>query len=81
MTLPPYAIARYGVFAAAAIAAISAWLGVSAGASFDFALLRSVFVFVIVTALAFGAEAVLNTGWQPRPIAPAPAPEPEHADE
>jgi hypothetical protein len=38
---------------------MSVWLGQRAGATLDFTLLRAVFVFVIFTALAFGAEAVL----------------------
>lgn len=57
--LPPYTIARYGVYLALAVAALSVWLGMRAGVSLDYALLRSVFFFVIVVALGFGAEAVL----------------------
>lgn len=58
---PPFALARYGTYLAAAVAVISVWLGLRAGFSLDYALLRSVFFFVIVICLAFGAEAVLLT--------------------
>ncbi len=65
MNFRPYTVATYGVYAGAFVAALSVWLGSQAGASLDFALIRAVFVFVIFTALAFGAEAVLTVGWQP----------------
>ncbi|MBK9545977.1 MAG: hypothetical protein IPO51_09025 [Dehalococcoidia bacterium] len=71
--LRPYTVARYGIYAAAGVALISVWLGVRAGTAFDFALLRSVFYFVIVAALGFGAEAVLL--FTPLPAPPPPAPE------
>ena len=58
---PPFAVARYGTYLAAAVAVISVWLGTRAGFSLDYAVLRSVFFFVIVICLAFGAEAVLLT--------------------
>ena len=67
--LPPYTIARYGVYLAGAVAVLSVWLGTRAGAPLDYALLRSVFFFVIVAALSFGAEAVLL-------LTPPPAPQP-----
>ncbi|MBI5948336.1 MAG: hypothetical protein HY875_09370 [Chloroflexi bacterium] len=67
MTFPPFAVARYGVYVAVAIAAISVWLGHQAGASLDWAVMRAVFFFVIVAALGFAAEAVLTVGYQPRP--------------
>ena len=67
--LRPYTIARYGLYAAAAVALLSVWLGTRAGAPLDYALLRSVFFFVIVAALAFGAEAVLL-------LTPVPPPAP-----
>ncbi|MCC6381749.1 MAG: hypothetical protein IT304_04530 [Dehalococcoidia bacterium] len=73
-------VARYGVWLALATAVVSAWLGQRAGASLDFAVLRSVFVFVVVAALGFGAEAVLTVGWRPEPPAPAPRPAPPTAD-
>jgi hypothetical protein len=60
VTWRPYTIARYGVYAAVTMAIVSAWLGTRAGASLDFALMRSVFVFVVVTALGFGAELLLS---------------------
>jgi len=71
MTFPPFEVARYGVYAAIAIAAISMWLGHQAGASLDWALMRAVFFFVIVAALGFAAEAVLTIGYQPRPRPPS----------
>jgi hypothetical protein len=61
----PFAVARYGVWLALAAAAMSAWLGDHAGATFDYVLLRAVFVFVIFVLLGFGAEAVLTVGFQP----------------
>jgi hypothetical protein len=73
--LRPYTIARYGVYAAAAVALLSTWLGMRAGVAFDYALLRATFFFVIVTALAFGAEAVLLL--TPPPPPPSPALEPD----
>lgn len=76
MTFRPLTVARFGVYAALAVAAMSVWLGLQAGATLDYALLRAVFVFVIFTALGFAAEAVLTIGWRP----PAPRPEP-HAPE
>ena len=59
MSLRPYTVARYGIYAALAFAVMSVWLGQRAGATLDYTLLRAVFVFVIFAALAFGAEAVL----------------------
>ncbi len=69
----PMAVARYGVYLALAAAVLSAWLGQRAGATLDFAVLRSVFVFVVVASLGFAAEAVLTIGWRPTPPAPPPA--------
>jgi hypothetical protein len=69
-TLRPYTIARYGVYLAGAVAVISVWLGTRAGSPLDYALLRSVFFFVIVAALSFGAEAVLLL----TPLPPPPQP-------
>jgi hypothetical protein len=69
----PFTVARFGVYAAVAVACMSIWLGQRAGASLDYALLRAVFVFVIFTALGFGAEAILTVDWQqPEPPAPTP---------
>ena len=59
MTLPPYTVARYGLYAAIAIAVVSAWLGLRAGASLDYVVLRGAIVFVIFAGLALAAEAVL----------------------
>lgn len=73
MNLQPFTVARYGVYAAMAIAAMSVWLGQRAGATLDYTLLRGVFVFVIFTALAFGAEAVLMLNVPPQPPESAPA--------
>ncbi|MEO8538500.1 MAG: hypothetical protein ABI577_02075 [bacterium] len=67
-TLRPYTVARFGVYAAAGVSLLSVWLGTRAGASFDYALLRSVFFFVIVAALGFGAEAVLLLTPVPPPV-------------
>lgn len=78
--LRPMTVARYGVWLALGAAVVSAWLGQRAGASLDFAVLRSVFVFVIVAALGFGAEAVLTVGWHPEPSQPAPRPAPAKPD-
>ncbi len=60
MTFRPYTVARYGLYAAAFVAVLSVYIGRQAGASFEFTLLRAVVVFVIVTALGLGAEAVLS---------------------
>lgn len=60
MNLRPYTVARFGVYGALLFAVLSVWLGQRAGASLDYALLRAVFVFVIFTGLAFGADAVLT---------------------
>lgn len=76
MNLRPYTIARYGVYVALAIAALSVWIGKGAGATLDYALLRAVFVFILFTALGFGADAALTLGWLP-PLPPPPAPERE----
>ena len=75
MSFQPFAVARYGVWLALVAAAISAWLGHRAGATFDFSLLRAVLVFVIVAALGFAAEAVLTIGFQPPAERPREAPE------
>ncbi|MGE0600546.1 MAG: hypothetical protein AB7J35_15465 [Dehalococcoidia bacterium] len=68
--LRPYTIARFGIYVAAAVAALSVWLGTRAGMPLDYSLLRSVFFFVIIAGLGFGAEAVLLLT---PPIPPAPA--------
>lgn len=65
MSLRPFTVAKIGVYAALAVTVLSIWLGQQAGASLDYTLLRGVFVFVIFTALGFGAEAVLTVDWQP----------------
>lgn len=78
----PYAIARYGVYLAVFVAALSVWLGHQAGASLDYALMRAVFIFVVFTAIGFAAEAVLTVGWQQQPPRrPSPEPAPEQHDE
>lgn len=74
MSFRPFTVARYGVYLALAVAGMSLWLGLQAGATLDYALLRGVFVFVIFTALGFAAEAILTVGWQASPSAPRPAP-------
>lgn len=81
MTLPPFALARYGVWIALAVSALSVWLGIRAGVSFDYAVLRAVFFFLIVTVMAFGAEAVLLTSPPARrPPVAAPPPAEESAE-
>ena len=76
MNLAPMAVARYGVYLAGAVAALSIYLGYQAGATLDFCLLRAVFIFVLVAALGFAAEAVLTVGLVPvAPAAPARSPE------
>ena len=59
MNLRPYTVARHGVYAALTVAVLSVWLGQRAGVSLDYTLLRAVFVFVIFTGLAFGADVIL----------------------
>ena len=73
----PYTVARYGVYLALAAAVISVWLGSNAGATLDFTILRAVFVFLIITALGFAAEAVLMLS----PVVPPRAAEPDHDSE
>lgn len=77
MTFRPYTIARYGVWAALSVAALSVWLATRAGVALDQALLRAVFFFLLITVMAFGAEAVLLV----TPPAARPASEPESAAE
>ncbi len=72
MTFPPYTIARYGVWIALSVAALSVWLATRSGIALDQALLRAVFFFLLVTVMALGAEAVLLT----TPPPPGPAEEP-----
>ncbi len=73
MTFPPYTIARYGVWVALSVAALSVWLATRSGVALDQALLRAVFFFLLVTVMAFGAEAVLLT--TPPPARPIGEPE------
>ena len=60
-------IARYGVFAALAAAALSVWLGQRAGASLDYAITRGVMVFVVIVGLALAAEFVMTDAAPPAP--------------
>lgn len=55
----PYLVARYGVYLAVAIAALSVFLAQGAGTALDTAIFRALFIFLLFTALAFGAEAVI----------------------
>lgn len=71
MRLPPYTVAKYGLYGAVAIAVVSAWLGLQAGATLDYAVLRGVIVFVIFAVLAFAAEAVLMASSAGTPSTPA----------
>ena len=41
MNFRPYTVARYGVYAAIAVAVLSVWLGQRAGATLDYTLLRA----------------------------------------
>lgn len=61
MIVRPFVIARYGLYLALAIAVLSVLLTTGAGTAFDTALLRALFIFVLFTALAFGADAVVTT--------------------
>ncbi|MDZ7729051.1 MAG: hypothetical protein U5Q44_13110 [Dehalococcoidia bacterium] len=61
MIVRPFVIARYGIYLALAIAVLSALLATGAGTALDTALLRALFIFVLFTALAFGADAVVTT--------------------
>lgn len=70
MNLRPCTVARYGIYAAMAFAALSVWLGQQAGASLDYAVLRSVLIFIVFTGLAFGADAVLTLGVSLTPAEP-----------
>lgn len=58
----PLTVVRWGIYLALGTAVLSAWMGHRAGASLDYALLRGVFIFVVVSLLGFGAEAVLTLG-------------------
>ena len=80
MKFQPFIVARYGVYGSGVAAAISVWLGLNAGASLDYALLRAVFFFVIFVALAFGAEALLSTGWQEPESVVVPSPPAEELE-
>lgn len=61
MIVRPFVIARYGIYLALAIAVLSVILARGSGTAFDTALLRALFVFVLFTALAFGADAIVAT--------------------
>ena len=63
MTLLPYTVARYGMYAALMVAIGSMILGYRAGASLDYVILRGVIVFVVFAALAIAAEGILI--WAP----------------
>lgn len=65
-SLRPFTIARYGVYLALAVAVLTTWLATRAGHPFEAALMRAIFTFVLVTAVAFGAEAIILTS-PPRP--------------
>lgn len=67
-------IARYGVYVALALAVGSVLLAMNAGTAFEPAMLRAVFVFVLFTAIAFGAEAVFATS----PLRTVASPVPHH---
>lgn len=81
MNFQPLSVARYGLLLAFAAAVMSAWLGHRAGATFDYALLRSIAVFIIFAVLGFGAEAVLTVGFQPPAGQPHQGQQPEAEDD
>jgi hypothetical protein len=68
MNFQPFTVARYGVYGAALVALLSIWLGREAGGSLDYLLMRAVPIFVIVSALGFGADAVLSIA-EPQAVA------------
>lgn len=83
--LPPFTIARYGVYLALSAAIATVWLGTRAGYPFDQSLMRAIFTFVLVTAVAFGAEAIILTSPPRSPSNPPEPPadgehRPEHGD-
>ncbi len=63
----PFTVTRYGVYLAIGVSLLSIFLGYQAGATFDYVLLRAVGLFVIITALGLGAEAVLTVESPPTP--------------
>jgi|GEM_PF-1473427 len=67
--LPPMTVAKWGVYGAALFALLSAWLGLRAGGTWDYVILRTVFVFVLLAIFALGLEAAL-TLLPPRPQEP-----------
>jgi hypothetical protein len=83
VNLRPYTVARYGIYGALAFAALSVWLGQRAGASLDYTILRGVFIFIVFTGLAFGADAVLTLGVRLAPPEPPvqPAIQREQSDD
>ena len=74
MNFTPFTVARYGVYVAIAVAIMSIYLGHQNGATFEFVLLRAVGLFVIVTALGLGAEAVLTVESPPTHASPPARP-------
>ena len=60
-------MARYGVYTALGVAVLSLLLAHNAGMPMDVAAARSLFIFVVFSALAFGAEAVLLSAGRPAP--------------
>jgi hypothetical protein len=64
--LPPLTLARWGIYGAAGLAALSAWLGLQAGGTLDYVVLRSALVFVVFAAIAFAGDALLSSQG-PRP--------------
>ena len=70
--LPPMTVAKWGVYGAALFAALRAWLGLRAGGTWDYVLLRAVFVFILLTVLVLALEAAV-TLLPPRPEEPRPS--------
>lgn len=73
------AFATWGVYAAVALAIGSVVIARNAGMALDLAIMRALFVFVLFTALGFGAEALLSSPGLARAAPPAAAPLPPAA--
>lgn len=75
--LRPFTVARIGVYAALGVAILSLLLARNAGMATDVAAARSLLIFVVFAALAFGAEAVMLTAGRPtsQPVQPTTADE------
>lgn len=79
--LRPFTVARYGLYAALGVSILSLLLARNSGMATDVAAARSLLIFVIFAALAFGAEAVLLTAGRPAPLTAHPVAAEESASE